>query len=612
MKLAQKIWNRLLREGRHVRAYTRAKCFGTHFTTDDLLAGWLGARSDGINGCLAEWIAARPRLIPLHLELPLHEEKVMVCAEAERVLEGEIEVFGKPSSLRSPKLWFQDPLTRKAWPSESHFTRFQVFHPSRDGVTDIRRLWEIGRFGWALPLARAYGLTRRAIYAKAWGDFVRDFIRQNQPEFGPHWLNAMEVAIRSIQWSRALAIFLETDRVDGKTPDVEILALKEVLPSLITHGRYIRNHLEWTPRGRTNHYIADLVGLLALSIFTPQFVESKAWRSQAIEALQNEMKIQTDVDGFHAEASTAYHHFVIELYQLAQHIDREHGLSFGDIFHATLTRMMEIDRMLRGSEEIDPRIGDDDSGKLYVPAVGAVPVKKGQQSAALRGSGLFILRSELLSCHVSCGPNGQQGVGGHAHNDKLSVVIRIRGHPVIVDPGTGCYSADVRLRDRFRSTPMHNTIVVNGQEQNLLRDWRMLHDRTRAHVVIWRDSDQESFFVGEHFGYESQGCIHRRTLQLDKKRGRLTVLDELQGEGEWRFDFYLHFAPDLDSTLVKIEAHRVKLPGAELVFEEKMQLALESSLYSPVYGVKRPSLMLHAGAVASGAWRCPWECRVFP
>ncbi len=609
MRLARKIWNRLRREVRHTVVFARAKCFDTRLGPEDVLEAWHRPSTSGMDGCLREWMEGRPRLLDVKLDLPLHEQKVMVCAEAERVMKGELEIYGESYHFALLELWFCDPKTHRLWPSNVHFTRFPIFHPSRDGSTDIRRIWEIGRFDWAFSLARAYGMTHRPLYAKVWGDYVRDFIQRNPPEFGPHWLNAMEVPIRAIQWSRALAIFFEADRVSGKVPDADILGLKEVLASLLDHGRYIRNHLEWTPHGRTNHYLADLVGLLALSVFVPQFRESHEWRSLALESLEREMGIQTAADGFHAEGSTAYHHFVIELYQLVQHMNREHGLKLSDAFHTRLIQMMETDRMIRGAEDLDPRIGDDDSGKLGVPHTGSVPQGNGCSSVALRHAGIYILRSDILSCHVACGPNGQQGVGGHAHNDKLSVVIRLKGRPLIVDGGTGCYSADTRIRNRFRSTAMHNTITVNQEEQNELRDWRMLRDRTRAHAVIWKDSNEETFFEGEHFGYKHLGRIHRRVIQLDKKRGRLKVLDEIVGEGENRCDLYLHFAPELDASMVKLNANRVKLPGAELIFEMDGTLLLETSVHSPMYGVQVPNLMLHATAQASGTWTCSWECR---
>ena len=55
---------------------------------------------------------------------------------------------------------------------------------------------------------------------------------------------------------------------------------------------------------------------------------------------------------------------------------------------------------------------------------------------------------------------------GHIHNDKLSVEVMIDGNYITRDPGTYVYTADPKIRDKFRSTRAHNTIYINGYEQN--------------------------------------------------------------------------------------------------------------------------------------------------
>ena len=621
MRLASKVLNRLRREVKHVAAYTRARVFATEPGIQDLLRAWnTKGRPRALADCLHTWVEGRPHLFTADLGRP--EDVEALRREAERVLGGAITVFGKPVSIRPVEMWRKDPQTRHSWPLDVHFTRLKVFHPVRDGVTDIRRLWEVGRFGWALPLAQAYALDRRVEHAMAWSDYAGNFIGANQPEFGPHWLNAMEVSIRSIQWCRALGVFLQADLPgrDGWKTLLPVLNL--ILPSLLAHGRYIRSHLEWTPYGRTNHYLSNLVGLLALSVFVPQFRQATEWRSFARLKLVQEIKIQTDADGFHSEASTAYHRFAVELYALVLAMDREHRLAFPPSFHKKVREMLAVDLSIRGRDDLDPRIGDDDSGTIFpqiAPVAGsrkilveliasaAPPVKTG--SLRLRHSGIHILRSGVLSCHVACGPNGQQGVGGHAHNDKLSVVLMVHGRPVVVDSGTCCYSADIQLRDRFRSTAMHNTITVDGREQNPLEDWRKLADRARAKCLAWHDSADETFFLGSHSGYRNLKRTHRRTVQLEKRAHKLLILDEMQGSGSHTLDFYLHLAPWITREQVRWQGGCLSLPLAECRFEEGVEPEILNTVMSPVYGQQAPNLTLHLRWKTTGPWRFAWEFR---
>ena len=642
MRLVHKIINRLRREFRHASAFLCARMFNTQPSEEDVLAAWQG-RPASLDACMQEWSDGKPIVFADDTN-PTAWNRDEILREADIVLQGRVQIFGEECDLTRPNRWHQDPLTRQAWPGDVHFTRYDVFHPAHDGVTDIRRLWELGRFGWAIPLARAYALTGDARYSDAWRNYVEDFIKKNPPEFGPHWLNAMEVALRAIQWSRALAIILNSPK--KLHPSSLILH-----PSLLAHARYIRNHLEWTPYGRTNHYIADLVGLLTIATFVPQFRESKEWRHLASKQLIHEMDAQTDADGFHAEASTAYHHFVVELYTLVEHLDRQHHLDFPPRFHERLKQMRETDASLRGPENLDPQIGDDDSGTLQISnlkfEISDSPASESRssalrvsdlkslsrpggdqisnsaepssrtsdlksqisnlKSAALRSAGLYILRSDALSCHVACGPNGQEGVGGHAHNDKLSVVIRLRGRPMIIDAGTCCYSADIPTRNAFRSTAAHNTLMLDGKEQNPIEDWRMLRDRTHAHCDSWKDSETETTFCGEHQGYHHLGAIHRRSIQLDKKSHRLVILDEILGDGPHFMDFHLHLDPSLTRKNIRITPDRVTLPGAALIFPRAPAPTLLDTLCSPVYGQQVANLTIHFRCQINGHWKLPWE-----
>ena len=55
---------------------------------------------------------------------------------------------------------------------------------------------------------------------------------------------------------------------------------------------------------------------------------------------------------------------------------------------------------------------------------------------------------------------------GHTHNDKLSVEVMVDGEYITRDPGGYIYTAFLKGRDRFRSVTAHNTICVEGYEQN--------------------------------------------------------------------------------------------------------------------------------------------------
>ncbi len=56
-------------------------------------------------------------------------------------------------------------------------------------------------------------------------------------------------------------------------------------------------------------------------------------------------------------------------------------------------------------------------------------------------------------------------VSGHNHCDKGSFVLQENDTQVIVDSGTYCYTSDLSMRNKFRQTDSHNTIMLDGKEQ---------------------------------------------------------------------------------------------------------------------------------------------------
>jgi len=59
------------------------------------------------------------------------------------------------------------------------------------------------------------------------------------------------------------------------------------------------------------------------------------------------------------------------------------------------------------------------------------------------------MREEFLS--IRCGPIGQNGYGGHAHYDQLSIECFTDNSWIARDPGTGTYTDDIETRNNFRS-----------------------------------------------------------------------------------------------------------------------------------------------------------------
>lgn len=69
--------------------------------------------------------------------------------------------------------------------------------------------------------------------------------------------------------------------------------------------------------------------------------------------------------------------------------------------------------------------------------------------------GLVVARSHDSIVTFRCGAIGQLGKGGHDHYDQLSTTLTSDGHRLIADPGVGCYTKDVDIRNKYRSSKSH-------------------------------------------------------------------------------------------------------------------------------------------------------------
>lgn len=100
----------------------------------------------------------------------------------------------------------------------------------------------------------------------------------------------------------------------------------------------------------------------------------------------------------------------------------------------------------------------------------------------------FVFRSDRIYLAINAMSNGQNGNGGHAHNDKLSFELSFDGEDTIVDPGTYLYTPLPEKRNLFRSTSFHNTLIIPGKEQNQWKEGISglfhLSNNTQCDVVL--------------------------------------------------------------------------------------------------------------------------------
>ncbi|MFH2035104.1 MAG: alginate lyase family protein [Candidatus Zixiibacteriota bacterium] len=143
-------------------------------------------------------------------------------------------------------------------------------------------------------------------------------------------------------------------------------------------------------------------------------------------------------------------------------------------------------------------------------------------------SGIFIYHSDRAYMIVSGTPNGQKGLGGHGHNDKLSFELNIDGNDIIVDPGTYLYTPLPEYRNRFRSAKCHSTTVINNEEQNRWDEgWDGLFAMSNETIVKLLDLSGDRISLSVRY----RDKIHIRDIII----GPLEIM--IKDSSNFEFDF---------------------------------------------------------------------------
>jgi len=552
-----------------------------------------------------------------------------IIKKADEIISNKFDLFGteKLDSDNRHIEWQCDIKTGYHWNPRKYYRDIEI----PEGSADIKVPWELSRFQFLTVLGQAYKLTGDENYAEKFVEFVNDWIDSNKPKFGVNWACTMDVAIRVSNWILGFYYFKGSDKISEEF-------LFRFAKSIYQHGEHIYKNLETGQKYNSNHYLSDITGLVFIGTAFPEFKDAAKWREFGIKELKKEMEKQVYDDGCDFEASTCYHRLALELFFYStyfvvvkdkrfsgeNHIEVSEKI-FGEVYTKKLYNMFDAVLYLLKPNGRMPQIGDNDSGQLfklyprkvldmrYLLSLGAVFFKeqkwkineffqsnediaellilygktgkniwdslgwnslKNIKSKAFPDAGWYVMRDNKNYCIVSCGPNGMGGNGGHTHNDKLSFELCIDEEDIIVDPGTYVYTSNPGMRNKFRSTAAHNTVVIDGEEQNRFNKRSLfgIRDKAAGRCLLWERGEEYDTFIGEYEGYKrlKKPVAHQRKIKFYKKEGKLEITDRFEGNGEHNLQWNLILSP---------ETKKLKIKSTHLKWHKRL------GYYSVEYGV---------------------------
>jgi asparagine synthase (glutamine-hydrolysing) len=454
-----------------------------------------------------------------------------------------------------PPEWHLHPESRAQWP-KTHWTKLPDL-----GEQDVKWLWEIGRFGFAYSLVRAYHLTGDAAHAETFWQLVASFRNENPPNLGVHWMCGQECAFRVLALSFALFGLIDATTSERAAMLIEMLA---------AHGERIEGNIEFAILQKNNHAINEALALWTLGAMFPFLCSAEQWEARGREILEREAARQIYDDGSYIQHSLNYHRLILQSYSWALRLGDLAGRPFSAVLRERFDRATNLLYQLtdEGSGRA-PNYGSNDGALLfkldscdfsdYRPALAlafcvserkrvypqgawdetlwwlcgeeafeekADPPARADLAAEM--GGYYTLRSSDTWGMIRCCKYRDRP----AQADMLSVDLWWRGANILADPGAYSYNSPAPWNNGLSGTGAHNTVQIDGLDQMERGPRFTWFHWNRGRVIRRRADERIKLFEGEHDGYHrARGILHRRALMLVEDKLWI-IIDDIRGEGE--------------------------------------------------------------------------------
>lgn len=616
------------------------------------------------------WLAARPRSGTLYSTLPAEtisavaqqypEQAAAIVAAADRAISHEFDLLGSGPFVPVdpgrearggylPIDWYLDPVQHLRFPERVPYREWNLLE-MRPGLADVKFPWEMSRCQHWLPLAQAFRITGDTRYATEVFDQHDDFMAANPVGFGVNWTCTMDVAIGAFNWAMAADLIHAARQADAGR-------VAGLYSSIFDRGHFIERNLENKYEVTSNHFLSNVVGLFGVAMLFRELPSGQRWVARCREWLEQEIRVQVLADGADYESSVPYHRLVTELFLSGARLAQLDAHPLSNEYLAKLRLMFVfLEAVLRPDGRV-PQIGDADDGRVHIfsnygqwqpqdarhllaPAAAMFNEPQwwrsddewahwetawwGLTAPSTRqiveqsvghlfpDAGLAVSKDAAQYLLISNGKVGTNGFGNHKHNDLLSFEFHDRGHPLIVDPGSFVYTSNPDARNRFRSTRAHNTLVVDGEEQNEFKaEWLFrMFEKAKPEHLQFESSETTVVYHGRHDGYQrfSGAIIHERRFELDRSSGTLRIDDSLKGSGSHSLQWSFHFAPGV---AVSASTRGIVLAAGSdqwiLHINRAMTPVIGQDSYSPSYGVALPSIVVSYSVTADLARESQWR-----
>ncbi|MGU8962050.1 alginate lyase family protein [Clostridium perfringens] len=418
-----------------------------------------------------------------------------------------------------------------------------------DDIGDIRYTWEINRHQFLPYIAIAYKNTKNDIYYNIIKKHFYDWNKENFFLKGVNWSSPMEISLRSYQW--LIVYYFIKDSKD------EIFK-KDIIKLIISSMDYVSKNLS-SYSSANNHLILEAFILSEIGYILNDSYKQN-WFEIGYSILNKEIPLQFYNDGVNKEQAQHYQAFVTDA--MLQY----------NFFLRKINKKTIHDEIIKKSlvflgslytENFNFDFGDSDDAKIinisleninyykYVLQLGSIYYNTkfieisniykevsfitGIYKMDIRNdylykklnnfteAGYFLIRDNKSILLFDCANLGFKEIAAHGHADALALIFYYNGNPLFIDSGTYIYNVESELRDYFRATIAHNTLVYNNRNQSEIKGPFLWGKKAKSNVEYFSESNSKVCIVANHDGYKP--IIHRRRLEYDFNNFELKIRD---------------------------------------------------------------------------------------
>jgi hypothetical protein len=495
-----------------------------------------------------------------------------VLAEAERILAGHLPFFGQLSfNCQFPPRWFENPLTAQTVSPQLSWTQMRFASPH---YGDLKFILEPSRFLFVYPLLRAYALSGDERFAQAFWTAIEDWARHSSPMAGPLWICGQECSLRILAWSFGLHGFIHS-------PSSTAERIKLLVSMIAAHAWRTAQTLGYARSQRSNHLIAEAVGLWTAGTLFPELREALVWQNLGAQLLHDAVIDQITPEGVSQQHSFNYQRMILHLLLWTLRLAEIHRTPLHDDIRKRAQAAFDFLRpWIDPVSGLAPNYGSDD-GSLILPLalgehhdyrallqLGAAVLDRpalnpgpwdeavlwfgaefGTKPGAMleKKSGA---KSAIAEKTVPAPPGAETGyfrlgddnswamirAGRYTRRpfqaDQLHVDLWWQGFNIARDAGTYLYNGPPPWNNGLAGTAVHNTVTVDHRDQMrragrfLWLDWAQASGRSYCSS----NGAHEDLFEGEHDGYRHSGIRHRRMVQWLPDAGWV-IADDMEGTG---------------------------------------------------------------------------------